>query len=356
MNDGDKSLVVADEVVISAATRNMKGVVPLYYEMHKAKDCIVDHDKLYESMISAYTGGNIGEVSNCISKIENSDNPDWDLVKCLCRFNNEIIDYAKTLYKTPLTSTLEQKIKLYNNQKLPHFFIHAKNKSESQVCEINNSPVNRLNYIVKNPRFDFDETSTGKFNYRNLIRDHNVVFNPDNKLHTSIVNFYRSKINENRCLFNDADGENGNYAYVYQLIRNSMIDEFGEVGFIVDVLVDYFFGKVNSKRKNVLWGAFGDVIYENLKQNIDSDTFSCANCGERVEKVGGAKRNAQKYCAECSSDIQYYKPIKTKVLICVDCEKEFEVDARNMTKSRCNGCQINHRKKWDRERKSALKL
>ena len=40
-----------------------------------------------------------------------------------------------------------------------------------------------------------------------------------------------------------------------------------------------------------------------------------------------------------------------KLLICTDCGKEFSVDSRNMTKCRCDECQREYRKAWDRERK-----
>lgn len=34
-----------------------------------------------------------------------------------------------------------------------------------------------------------------------------------------------------------------------------------------------------------------------------------------------------------------YIPQETKTIICVDCGKEITVDARNMTKTRCDDCQ-----------------
>ena len=64
-------LLLSDEVIINAAERNCKDVVPLYYEMKKAKDALIDNSELYNGMIAAYTGGNIGEVSNDISKAWN---------------------------------------------------------------------------------------------------------------------------------------------------------------------------------------------------------------------------------------------------------------------------------------------
>ena len=57
----------------------------------------------------------------------------------------------------------------------------------------------------------------------------------------------------------------------------------------------------------------------------------CENCGRLFYK----RSNSQLYCKNCKG----YQKIKTKVLTCCDCGKEFMVDARNMTKTRCDECQ-----------------
>ena len=92
MNDGDKSLVVADEALVEIAERNMVGIVPLYYEMAKADAVMVNPKEVYEGLIAAYTGGNIGVISNDITKIWNSDCVDIDAIKLLCMENNHHID------------------------------------------------------------------------------------------------------------------------------------------------------------------------------------------------------------------------------------------------------------------------
>lgn len=91
--DGDKSLVVADQTLVRAAKRNMEGIVPLYYEMAKAGARQITPDAIYESMIAAYVGGNIGSISNDITKIYNSSmDIQLDAVKLLCLENNFTID------------------------------------------------------------------------------------------------------------------------------------------------------------------------------------------------------------------------------------------------------------------------
>lgn len=91
MNDGDKSLVCADDTIINTAERNCKDIVPLYYVMAKAPAQEVSPRVMYDGMIAAYTGGNIGEISNSITKIWNSKQPNLDAIKILCMENNFVI-------------------------------------------------------------------------------------------------------------------------------------------------------------------------------------------------------------------------------------------------------------------------
>jgi len=100
--DGDKSLVVADENVVSVAERNMDGIVPLYYNMKKASPIQLNNQTIYDGLNAAFVGGNIGIYSNNISKIWNSDvfvngtekekQDAINLVKLLCMENNFVID------------------------------------------------------------------------------------------------------------------------------------------------------------------------------------------------------------------------------------------------------------------------
>jgi hypothetical protein len=76
-------------------------------------------------------------------------------------------------------------------------------------------------------------------------------------------------------------------------------------------------------------------------------TYNRCECGILFEK----NNNKQKYCKDCSQ----YKPIETKIIICIDCGKELEVDARNMKTSRCSSCQNEkdkqRKREWKRNKK-----
>ena len=92
--DGDKALVVKDRTLTTAAKRNMADIVPLAYDLKKAKGGIITPSSLYDGMARAYTSGNIGPVSNNITKIWNSGDitaEELDVVKWLCFENNAVI-------------------------------------------------------------------------------------------------------------------------------------------------------------------------------------------------------------------------------------------------------------------------
>jgi len=93
--DGDKALVIQDQTLTACAKRNMKDIRPLAYELRKAKGGLLTPENLYEGMACAYTGGNIGPISNNITKVWNSGTitqEQLNVVKWLCLYNNAVID------------------------------------------------------------------------------------------------------------------------------------------------------------------------------------------------------------------------------------------------------------------------
>lgn len=95
MCDGDKLLVIKDKTLTTVAKRNMKDIVPLAYELKKAKSQEINNNTMYDGMIAAYNGGNIGIVSNNISKVWNCGTigeEQLNIVKWLCMRNNQVIN------------------------------------------------------------------------------------------------------------------------------------------------------------------------------------------------------------------------------------------------------------------------
>ena len=67
------------------------------------------------------------------------------------------------------------------------------------------------------------------------------------------------------------------------------------------------------------------------------DYIRCQKCGTLIKNY----RNTNKYCKTCGQ----YQPIETKIITCVDCGKEFSVDARITNKIRCDECQGEKKRK-----------
>jgi DNA-directed RNA polymerase subunit RPC12/RpoP len=296
--------------------------------MGKANPVQLNGDTIYKGLNAAYTGGNIGAISNDITKIWNSgkiDNAALMCVKYLCAENNFVIDYAKTLYKPERPDKIDKMIKKYTKSKVPHFFIYAKDKQVWQVENKNNSVVNLLDNIIKNKRIKYHLVNFGRFDYRYLMYNSNVDLNYD--LISEYINLnqaYHFKVNmENR--------NNTNINYIADEIKSKLNKYSFSESDIVDILVKYLYAVKSSKSKAALWFCYGDIIVKNLKRNIGNKLNICESCGVRYEKTS----NNQKYCENC----QGYQHIEKKIIICVDCGKEVEIDSVVKNKIRCNDCQ-----------------
>ena len=68
------------------------------------------------------------------------------------------------------------------------------------------------------------------------------------------------------------------------------------------------------------------------------DYIRCQKCGTLVKNY----KNTNKYCKTCGQ----YQPIETKTVVCVDCGKEFSIDAKDNQTIRCNDCYKNYRRKY----------
>ncbi|WP_029518055.1 hypothetical protein [Paenibacillus polymyxa] len=288
-NDGDKALVCSDLTLIAVAKRNMKNIYPLYYEMAKAQAELINSESIYLGLNAAYTGGNIGIISNDITKIWNSNNIDLDVIKILCMENNFTIDYAKTLYKPLRPTHIKEKILTHTKTKAPHFFIYAKDKSENRVEISNDSAMNRLSDLIPNPRISFKKAGLGKFDYRLLMKNSEVIVN-DNKC---LIELYAKLDLEKK--FKVPYDEKIDDSYLYKDIRNVLLESSGmDLYEIVDILVAYLYNHKKSNHKITLWSSFGDIIVKNLLRNLGKIKI-CENCGK--EYIVSKQR--QIYCDDC---------------------------------------------------------
>lgn len=298
--DGDMLLVIADENIVRMATRNMRGIVPLYYEMKKAGSVIITNESIYDGLISAFKHSNIGIYSNSISKIKNApefytNGPQHEealvMIKYLCMLNNFCIDAAKTLYM-PECPPEEQKIlSRYTSVKLPAFFEYAKDKRKNQVLAPNQSIVNRIAEKIKDRRIDVRKAGIAELDYKMLMSD------PDITVADDVVNLYT----ELSRLYNylaDSSTPNG-------YIRTIIINQLEGLGYsdeqLSDMLVKYAYGIKQTDRKSIIWLCFGDIILSNLRKNIEPEkvvAVKCIDCGVLFE-TSYNKATSTKRCEDC---------------------------------------------------------
>jgi hypothetical protein len=272
-NDGDKALVIQDETIVNVAERNMQGIVPLYYEMAKAPAEQVNNEDIYKSLIMAYKA-NIGEISNNITKIWNSDNINLDVIKWLCMENNFTIDFAKTLYMPKRPDHVNKIISSYIKAKVPHFFIYAKDKEINNVEPVNNSTVNKLETIILNKRINFVKVA-GKFDYKMLMKNNRV------ELDDSLIELYKTLDRNKKVIKRKKELKSNDELYIYKVINNDLLLQNCDAKYVTDVLVKYLYNEKRSRFKTTLWESFGDMIINNLKKNV-LNFIECIDCGCKV--------------------------------------------------------------------------
>ena len=346
--DGDKALVVADKHIVDIATRNMRGIVPLYYNMRKADATQINSTQIYDGLTSAYSGGNIGGISNDITKIENSDV--WisgsdeqkkellSIVKLLCMENNFTIDYAKTLYKPTRPQHINRLIRKYTNVKVPHFFLYAKGKELNQVASKNNSLVNQLDELVKDYRLSFKTEEFGKFDYELLMSS------PDVAIDMNVISLYK-KLNKQYCYsLNMENDYDQNISYIAENIRVKMSTTGYSDNEIADMLVKYLFCVIDSQSKVAFWFSYGQYVVQNLKLNIDTKTSACMKCGGRFEKSVYNQVN----CGFCLIWNKTNNKSQKNTMKCIDCGTIVSVQSSRAKSNRCPSCYKEYRKEYKR--------
>lgn len=333
--DGDKSLVVADKNEIAIAERTMKDVVPLYYDMAKAKPVQINNASLYEGMTNAYIMGNIGPISNDITKIWNSENPNVDTVKLLCMKNNFVIDAAKTLYTPIPPADVAHDIRVAVKGKTPWFFQWAKGKDIDNVEPYTPTTVNRLCKIVPHRKMRFKKGNMQPFDYKMLMHNKMLVDTPDVE---RIIDKYRNIV-KNMRMKNDDDASVNNYSYLFQGIREEMLSEDSNDSYIVDAIIYGIFKKYATENKSIFWEAFGDFAYNNLCENIkavEETHILCPTCMRRYPIEGN-----ETSCPYCGA-----KKVNVYPIVCEDCGETFYVQNNIKNKTRCHACQEMYRKHY----------
>lgn len=301
--DGDKALVACDQTLVNAAERNMKNIVPLYYEMRAALPQPLIPQNIFKGLAAAFTKGNIGPYSNTITKIWNSavfvqDSPQQrenaqDLIRLLCMENNFVIDYAKTLYMPERPQSLHSAVSAFASAKLPAFFVYAEEKEEARLAPYCPSTVNRLSRMIPNPRLSFGAAGIEEPDYRLLMRRPDITVSDEvTAVYDALNRAYHFKINRKE---ENAD----NLGFLARSMRSALAQTGYSEEEVCDMLVKYLYGK-KSRSKEALWFCYGRRIVENLRQNGKTARHKwiiCEDCGGLVRvSVNDSRTNR---CPDC---------------------------------------------------------
>ena len=310
--DGDKLLVIKDRLLTKIAKRNMQDIVPLAYNLKKAKAEQLSTESMYQGMVHAYTGGNIGPISNNITKVWNSGEigeEQLNVVKWLTYTNNQVIDYAKTLWLAEPPKQVVEIIKSYTKAKVPNFFIYAKDKESHQVEAPNNSAMNRIAASIPDPKIKFSK-SISKFDYRMLMNlDCDFSISPESQVVKS-YDYWNARQN----LFNEEDANQKDQdLYKYKQIKQKIIEESQkDLDYIVNTLVAVLYTVRKASAKKTLWACFGDIILENLKRNLEGKGKICQVCGKRF--IPNKYRPGTVCCShECTQELNRRQARERKV-------------------------------------------
>ena len=280
--DGDHICLVHDKAFLDVLDRNKQ---PLFYDMTKAEPSLISDEAIMTCLTSSFHNENIGYVSNAITKIFNSEEPDTKLVEILCAYNNFVIDY----FKTQKSMDLKQYASIYmdykdsNNgtckYKCPHFFMYAKDKKATQ-CEKHNKKSNadRISKYVA------EKTSSGisKINYSNkekfnpeMLKDSNIEVKRTFDKYIQLRELLEVLKKEHSALYKqmkkdlkakESDKQLFNI-YCSARIKDIFSDRKEATNYLVDI--EYYTEECKKKKKDILWNCYGDILYENICRNVE---------------------------------------------------------------------------------------
>ncbi len=104
---------------------------------------------------------------------------------------------------------------------------------------------------------------------------------------------------------------------LYKNISNEIKTALSEFGYseseIADILVKYLYGIKKSKHKVALWLCYGNIIYENIKENgckNNHKSIQCVDCGEWFDVL--TKNNNTCRCPDCYEEYRKNRKLETQ--------------------------------------------
>lgn len=279
--DGDEILLTPNKTIIECVP---DGVVPLYYIPFEPAKSEVNNDTIYQAVVSCMENTQIGDISNVMTKNYNNPDIDMEFNKIMCCYNNLAIDYPKTQNIVKL-GEYEEKYNKLKAEKSPYFFRYAKGKSENACKALSESNADRVcEYIHK-------QTGNKKYGWKDKEQklDPSILFNRENPVKIKpekyrdlekIMFILRQK--EKRIAFginaavkslSRSEGweeKVNKYDIFYHICEKSIMNIFDSreeaAGYLLDM--EYLQRESENKSKNILWNCFGDIIYNNICNNL----------------------------------------------------------------------------------------
>ncbi|BCB03511.1 RNA dependent RNA polymerase [Bacillus sp. KH172YL63] len=317
--DGDEATIVSDPCFKFIAKRNMKDVLPLDYELGTANREEINNENLYNSLTRAYSKNQqIGEISNKITKewAKQIDQIDEELVMQLVYQTNAAIDFAKTSWYPSFPDEVENKIKDLNKEKLPHFFIYSKDKEDKQVNMIPKRKdikgeedlkaaiekactVDKLEYVIGKNKISFSKLFD-KFDYKMMMKKKNVK-----KVNQDLIKKYvelnkKKKFQLEKELMDSGYTESVKELTTFEMIRDQLLEIHNNEEEVADMLIHYHYEVNPEAKRGTIWDAFGHIIYQNIKTNLEDESQSgdCKVCKTTYRKVTKNKE----LCDTCKKD------------------------------------------------------
>ena len=277
--DGDHICNVHDQTFLDLLNRNQ---YPLYYDMTKAKPAPITQEAIMTCLTSSFFDNeNIGYVSNSITKILNSvDEPDIKLVRVLCAFNNFVIDYFKTQKAMNLKQYAKEYGK-YKDEKCPWFSQYAKDKKKKACQDYNEkSNCDRIGKYVgictSNGISKVDYSTDEQFNSE-VLSNKKIKVERQSKTYEKLQILLLQLKNERQDIYKkvkaDLDAKESHEQifniYCMEKIKEVISDRKEATNYLVDI--EYHTDENKNDKKDILWNCFGDILYQNLCENVDND-------------------------------------------------------------------------------------
>ena len=353
---------MADETFVEVAERNVKefDIVPLFYDANEVPPEIINRENMYIGLIRAHDSSGIGQISNNLCKLWNSDEPDYESAKLLCYYNNQVIDGAKlpVINSYDKYPEIEKKINAAvggKNSRMPKWFQFSKNSrhaaangKKKSFKKANNSIMNRIaDRFSKIGNMNMNYAGVPPFNWEMLVSE------PVTKINQSFIDLFCEMDSGNLSNLIDAsdmsDASERAATAGYDFVRDQIIAmieaRYGSVEAVYPSIVKYLFTEGNLDKqthKQMFWRVFGDICVAKLEENLVACRI-CPKCGMHIPIW------SKHTCLEAPR----------KMLVCQDCGAT--VLRAGPKQVRCDACQKLYRSNYvksfvNNQREAARKM